>query len=319
MSSAAIQRRLGSEDVHPTAAPAKYDTIALKAHDERKRVDGKHTVPSLIKILTPSGLESVSYTASSLADAAPYEPRDGVYTITNTYHKTRVLNFDAHLDRMENSARLSGTPIQLDRGKIRAALREMIETADFGDVRFRITAAPSLRNNLILSMEPFKPLAPEVYSTGIRVITLPHAARTAPDAKTTDWMLDRRILEDSLPPGIFTGLLIGESGKILEGLSSNFYAVLDNKLRTSGASVLPGMAQKVVFAIAEQVLPLIKIAVTMSDIPKLSEAFITSASRGIVPVIEIDGTPVGTGIPGAKTAALRGYYQKWVDVHLEAL
>ncbi len=274
---------------------------------------------TLIKILTPSGLEPASYTANSLADAAQYEPRDGVYTITNTYHQTQVLNFDAHLDRMETSARFAGAPIQLDREKIRAALREMIEIANFGDVRFRITAAPSLENNLILSMEPFKPLAPEIYSTGVRVITLPHAARTAPDAKTTDWMLDRRILEDSLPPDIFTGLLIGESGEILEGLSSNFYAVLDNKLRTAGSGMLPGMAQKVVFAIAEQVLPLSKTAVMLSDIPKLSEAFITSSSRGIVPVIEIDRTSVGTGMPGIKTVALRGYYQAWVDQHLEAL
>lgn len=273
----------------------------------------------LIQLLTPDGLEPAPYTAESLADAAQYEPRDGVYTITNTYRKWWVLNFDAHLDRMENSARIAGTPLHLERAKIHQALRTMIETANFGDVRFRITAAPSLGNALILSIEPFKPLAPEIYATGVRAITLPHAVRSTPDAKTTDWMLDRRQLEENLPPGIFTGLLVSESGEILEGLSSNFYTIFNGELRTAGEGVLPGMAQKVIFEIAEQVLPLVRTAVHVSDIPNLSEAFITSASRGIVPVVEIDGYMLGDGTPGEKTKLLRQHYLDWVSTHLEEL
>lgn len=273
----------------------------------------------IIQFLTSNGLEPAPYAADSLANAAQFEPRDGVYTITNTYHKTQVINFDAHLDRMENSARVAGAPLQLDRVAIRTALRKMIETVAFGDVRFRITAAPSLGDKLILSIEPFKSLPPEIYAAGVRTITIDHATRSTPDAKTTDWMLDRRQLEENLPTGIFTGLLVSESGEILEGLSSNFYAVLNGELRTAGVGVLPGMAQKVVFEIAEQVLPLIKTAVNISDIPELSEAFITSASRGIVPVVEINGYKLGDGIPGDKTKILRRHYADWVDSHLKEL
>ena len=66
-------------------------------------------MPTLIKMLTPDGLKPVPYQADSLAEAARYEPHDGVYTITNTYEATKVLKLDAHLDRLENSARLAGT------------------------------------------------------------------------------------------------------------------------------------------------------------------------------------------------------------------
>lgn len=276
-------------------------------------------MPCIIQFLTPSGLEPAPYTANSLADAAQYEPRDGVYTITNTFHMTQVLNFDAHLDRMENSARIAGVSLQLDRARVRSALRELIKAANFGDVRFRITAAPSLGSALILSIEPFMPLAPKVYENGVRVVTLPHASRATPNAKTTGWMLDRRQIEESLSSGIFTGLLVSESNEILEGVSSNFYAVFNGELRTAGEGVLPGMAQKVVFEIAEKVLPLVKTPVHVSDIPQLSEAFITSASRGIVPVVEIDGYMLGDGRPGEKTRALQGYYRGWVNLHLEEL
>ncbi|MBE0689304.1 MAG: hypothetical protein IH587_04185 [Anaerolineae bacterium] len=93
-------------------------------------------MPTAIKILTPEGLQPADYSADSLADAARYEPHDGVYTITNTYARTKVLKIDAHFDRMEDSARRAGMALTLDRGRLRAALREMIVDAGFGDVRF---------------------------------------------------------------------------------------------------------------------------------------------------------------------------------------
>jgi hypothetical protein len=73
-------------------------------------------MPCLIRLLTPDGLKPVDYRAESLADAARYEPHDGVYTITNTYNTFQVLKLDGHLDRLENSAGLAGIPLALDRG-----------------------------------------------------------------------------------------------------------------------------------------------------------------------------------------------------------
>jgi branched-chain amino acid aminotransferase len=274
-------------------------------------------MPALIKLLTPTGLQPVTYTADSLADAARYEPHDGVYTITNTYNAFRVLKFDAHLDRLEDSARREGIPLALDRPKLRGALRSMIAEAEYGDVRFRITVPREQPNQLILSIEPFQPQPPEVYQNGVRCITLSDAARHNPAAKTTAWMHDREGVR--LPEGIYTGILLDPSGYLLEGVSSNFYALLNGELRTAGGGVLPGIAQQIVFAIAPEVLPLRKEAVHQDDIPRLSEAFITSSSRGIVPVVEIDGVQIGDSKPGATTRTLRERYQAWVEAHLEEL
>ncbi|MBI5671202.1 MAG: aminotransferase class IV family protein [Chloroflexi bacterium] len=273
--------------------------------------------PCFIRALTPEGLQPVAYTADSMTEAARYEPQDAAYTVTNTYHTFQVLKFDAHLDRLEDSARREGIPLALDRPRLRMALRAMIAEAGYGDVRFRITVPCAQPDHLILSLEPFQPPAPEVYEQGVKCITLADSARDNPAAKSTAWMHERERF--ALPPGVYTGLLLDSEGNILEGLSSNFYAVLAGELRTAGEGVLPGIAQQIVFEIAPGVLPLRKDAVNLRNLPRLSEAFITSSSRGIVPVVQIDGVTIGAGVPGQHTQALMTAYRDWVARHLEEL
>jgi branched-chain amino acid aminotransferase len=274
-------------------------------------------MPCFIKILTPQGLQPAPYTADSLADAVKHEPTDGIYTVTNTYNTYQVLRFDAHLDRLEDSARREGIALSLNRAALRKALRQIIAEAGFGDVRFRITVPRQQPDHFILSLEPFKPYPAELYQEGIRCVTLPGSARHNPASKTTDWLHNRRQI--ALPEGIYEGLLVDDEGKILEGTNSNFYAILDGELRTAGEGVLPGIAQQIVFAVAPDILPLRKEAVNVNDIPRLSEAFITSSSRGIVPVVEIDRMAIGEGKPGACTKALRQAYMAWVQANLEEL
>ncbi|NWF68527.1 MAG: aminotransferase class IV [Chloroflexi bacterium] len=276
-------------------------------------------MPCMIRLLTAQGLQPVSYSADSLAAAAAFEAHDGVYTITNTYNTFQVLKFDAHLDRLEDSARREQIQLRLDRVGLRAALRQMIAEAGYGDVRFRITIERQNPQALILSLEPFAPLAAEIRARGVRCITAGSAARHHPEAKTINWLHDRKQIEQSLSPGIYTALLLSPEGHILEGLSSNFYAILEGELRSAGAGVLPGIAQQVVYTVAPHILPLRKVAVNVRDLPRLDEAFITSSSRGVLAVVEIDGQQIGAGTPGVKTLAISQAYNHWVQMHLEDL
>lgn len=67
---------------------------------------------------------------------------------------------------------------------------------------------------------------------------------------------------------------------------------------TAGAGVLPGIAQQIIFEIVPVILPVKREAVNVREIPQFSEAFISGSSRGIVPVVEIDGITLGIGRPG---------------------
>lgn len=274
-------------------------------------------MPCLIRLLTPHGVQPAPYSADSLVEAARHEPHDGVYTVANTFETFKVLKLTAHLDRLEDSARREQIALVLDRARLRAALRQMISESGYGDVRFRITVGREQPEVLILSIEPFGAYPASLFSEGVRCQTLPNSARHNPSAKSTGWMHDREQI--ALQAGMYTGLLLDERGQILEGINSNFYAILDGCLRTAGEGVLPGIAQQIVFEVAPPIIPLQRQAVHVSDLPQLSEAFITSSSRGIMPVVEIDGIQIGTGKPGTITQALRTAYQAWVAAHLESL
>lgn len=272
----------------------------------------------MVRVLKDGDLQTVDYSAESLADAVRHEPHDGVYTVSNTYNTFQTLKLDDHLDRLQDSAVQVGISLTLDRPQIKSALRRMIAEADYGDVRFRITAARG-SDALIISIEPYQRPPAELVRDGVRVITAPDSARHQARAKTTDWMHQRRRFTESMPEGVYDVILLDADGRLLEGLGANFYAILDGTLRTATEGVLAGIAQRVVFAVASDVLPVVGHPVHISDVAHLSEAFITSSSRGIIPVVQIDGHTVGAGVPGRKTRALHQLYRAWVDAHLETL
>ncbi|MBE0689305.1 MAG: aminotransferase class IV, partial [Anaerolineae bacterium] len=176
-----------------------------------------------------------------------------------------------------------------------------------------MTAASDNPERLILSIEPYTPPSEKLIQTGIRVITAPNSARANPGAKTTGWMHDRGKIESSLPEGVYTALLLDAEGHILEGVSSNFYAILDGELRTAGEGVLLGIAQQIVFEIAPAIVPLRKEAIHVRDVARVSDAFITSSSRGIIPIVQIDAQTISGGVPGSVTTALRSAYAAWTQ------
>ncbi|MEO1290768.1 MAG: aminotransferase class IV [Chloroflexota bacterium] len=276
-------------------------------------------MPTLIKILSATGLVDVDYTADSLADASQYEPDDGIYTVANTFNTHDTLKLDAHFDRMEDSASRQNIPLNLNRQQVRDALRQMIDEADFGDVRFRITVPRTTPENFILTIEPFTPPSQTLIDSGVRCITAPNSARHDAEAKTTDWMHSRKAIANVMPKGIYDTFLLDADGYILEGLGANFYAIINGKLYTAGKGVLKGISQQIVFEVAEGIIEVIQQAPHIDQLSQFEEAFLTSSSRGIIPVVEIDGIAIGDGQVGQHTKAVRKAYQAWMNDHLVAL
>ncbi|NLX08667.1 MAG: hypothetical protein GXY36_03345 [Chloroflexi bacterium] len=268
-------------------------------------------------ILTPDGLEPTPYQVSSLPEAVPHEPQ-GVYTVARTFHGHCALLFDAHLDRLEESARLTGIPLVLDRAWLRAGLRELLARAGYPDTKFRITIPHDAPDHLYLALEPYHPVPESIQQQGARVITVP-MVRENPVAKTTEWMTTRRPAYERLPADAYEGILVNEDGWLLEGFSCNFYGVLDGVLRTAGDGVLAGITRKAVLGIAPEYVPVERHALHQRDVPRLSEAFLTSSGRGVVPITVIDGQPVADGSVGALAAAIRARYEEWAEANMEPI
>ncbi len=272
-------------------------------------------IPTMI--LDGEALRPTEYQVGSLAEAVIYEPR-GVYTVARTFHGDHALLLDAHLDRLEESARLSNIPLRLDRTRLRAALRALLREAGFAESRFRITVPANDPALLYLAAEPLQQLDPALLSEGAAVITVP-IRRENPAVKTTEWLATRRSAYSTLPEGIYEAIMQDERGCLLEGLSSNFYGVLDGTLHTAGDGVLAGITRRAVFEVAPQILPLSLEPVCREDMPALTEAMLTSSTRGVVPITRIDGQAVGDGRVGPVVAALRERYDAWAEAHLEPI
>lgn len=272
-------------------------------------------IPTLI--LTPEGIIPTPYRAPSLAAAVSLEP-DGVYTVARTFHGDRALLFDAHLDRLEQSARLSGIALELDREQLRAALRGALHEAGYADAKFRITVPRENPAHLYLALEPYQPVPEAVQRDGAHVMTLP-LVRANPVAKTTAWMTARKPSQEALPSDVYEGILRDVDGRLLEGMSSNFYAVVAGVLYTAGEGVLAGITRKAVLDLVRDLLPVRMDAPNQRDIPRFEEALLTSSGRGVVPITYIDDQPIAGGAVGPLTRALRERYNRWTEIHSEPI
>ncbi len=83
--------------------------------------------------------------------------------------------------------------------------------------------------------------------------------------------------------------------------------------------MLEGVARSLLLEVAPRVLPVVLEPVTLADLPRLSEALITSSSRGVVPVVQVGEVAIGSGAPGPMTARLRAEYDAQVEAELEPL
>lgn len=241
--------------------------------------------------------------AAGSARACPTDTAvpDGAYTTLRTYGGRRVLRLDRHLARLCESVALLRAAAPLDPRRLRRGLGAALDAAGLAESRLRVTFAPP---RLFAAVSPFEPLPAELYERGVACATL-DLRRGSPHAKDTRFLARADEARAALPAGAHEGLMLDErDGAILEGLSSNFLALCDGELRTEGERVLPGVTRGIVLELGARLRPLRLDPVRREEIARLDEAFLTSVSRGVLPVVRIDATTIGAGRPGPVTRAL---------------
>jgi branched-chain amino acid aminotransferase len=229
--------------------------------------------------------------APSMAEASAMLPH-GAYTSLRTYDRgRRVLRLADHLARLREGAAPQGG---FDEPQVRAGLAQVLKAAGPGEWRLRLTHASP---HLFVAIEPLEPLPPALYRDGVACLTVP-LRRAAPRRKDTHFIPTAQAAYRDLPAGVHEALMVGEDGAILEGLSSNFFAVREGILHTEEDRALPGITRGLVLELAKGLLPLATGAVRQDQLPELTEAFLTSVSRGVLPVVKVDATTIGDGRPG---------------------
>ena len=246
--------------------------------------------------------------APSIAEASHGLP-PGAYTTLRTYHADRVLRLDQHVKRLVNSVRIQGRAAPLQEADVRRLLAEALRTTAYAESKLRLTFAPP---SLFVSIEPLEALPESLYRDGVWCVTIP-LRRDHPDAKDTRFLATASAAYGALPPGAHEGLMVAEDGSILEGLSSNFFAVLDAVLHTEDARALHGITRSIVLELCEGLIPVSLTPVRLADLGRMTECFLTSVSREILPVTRVDRVPMGAGAPGPTTRAVMARFRKLVE------
>jgi len=290
---------------------------------------------AIIKIwhITPTELISLPVEAASL-DKVTRQLPEGYYSTFRTFAGcTRVLGLTAHLRRLFDPVPSS----EVDEPFLRRQLRALLEPYRPGEARVR--AVMTGEGQAYLALEPLQLLPREVYELGVRVETT-ELQRQHPRLKSTSFIhqsdSERRHIARE---GIFEALLVKE-GKILEGMTSNFFYISRaERASSAGRRSLPSAQREEILCTAREDILLGITRQTVIELARgrglevryeplqrdqisataLREAFITSSSRGIVPVIQIDRVTVGEGMPGPVTSELMAAYEGYVLEHAEPI
>lgn len=260
--------------------------------------------------ITEASSQPISVTGSDF-DSITLNLPAGLYTTFRTYDKRRkVPGLSGHLDRLYEPAAREEIPVVRSRAALRAMLAELLKILAPDEARVRLvldTTTPE-RGTLYVLAQPIVPLPAEIYQDGVRV-TLSSIQRDKPALKRTTFISESSNERREMSRDVFE-ILITHNGRILEGMTSNFFHVRDGALHTAGQEVLSGITRRIVVRLAKEMG--IKVgyrSLRVDEILQISEAFITSSSRGVVPVVQIGRKRVGNGMVGEITRQLSARYE----------
>ncbi len=247
---------------------------------------------------------------------------DAVFETLRTYGGVPCA-LDAHVARLARSAaRLRmAVPGGEDgaRERIMAAFAAARETpSDDGFARVMLTrgTAPlgldmdlATTPTLVILVEPLPP--PPAYDVGIRAVTsttLRAADGTgAAGAKVTSYLASILALADAKAQGAHEAILLDAARRVVEGTTSNVFAVKDGVIRTPGEEV--GLLLGITRALVMDAVTVETAVLLPEDLYAADEVFVTSSIREVVGVVAVDGRPIGGGRPGAVTAQVHTAYR----------
>lgn len=248
---------------------------------------------------------------------------DGAFEVLRTYGR-HPFRLRAHLDRLyasldvlrfasrpERSALEDDIARAIAEGPEDAYVRVVVTRGDGLGLVPRATTSP----RRVVLVAPMTPPASATYEAGVgaEVLASPFdaGALRSGGAKASSYVESVLATLEAREGGATEAIYMAPSGQILEGASSNVFAVVDGVLRTPRASagILAGITRAVVLdEAAADGLAAAESLVTLPELARASEIFLTSSIRELVPVTRLDGRPVGAGVPGPVYLRLRARY-----------
>ena len=166
--------------------------------------------------------------------------------------------------------------------------------------------SPPVPPTVYISVARFKPYT-DLAESGATAISHPDLRWGRCDLKTLNLLPNVLAAQTAKERGAFEAMLIRD-GIVTEGAKTNFFGVVDGALRTHPCDnhILPGITRSVLHELARGLrIEVDETPIKVSELPRVSELFLTGTTTDVMPIVSLDGRPVGTGKPGELTRRLQ--------------
>jgi len=243
---------------------------------------------------------------------------DGVYEVIPVY-AGRAFLLSEHLDRLERSLQELSIPNPHSRAEWVALVREIIAKNSGGDlsVYLQVSRGVEMQRNhaipshctptVFLMAQALPPLPPSLLSDGAKAITTEDLRWLRCDIKSVNLLPNVLAKSQAVAADALEALLIRD-GHLMEGSSSSTLIVMGGELIAPAYSreLLPGTTRNLLQVLAQSLGIAVRIqSISLAQLQSADEVLIGFATRGVIPITQIDGQPVGSGKPGPVFKQLR--------------
>lgn len=255
-----------------------------------------------------------------------YQFADGVYEVV-TVAGGRLVDEEGHLDRLERSLGELAIPAPMSRAALRLKLRELVRRNRLTDglVYMQVTRGVAPRNHafptsgarpaLVMTTKRLNFDGMTKFTDGVSVITIPDIRWARRDIKTISLLPNCLGKQRAAEAGAYEAWMVDDDGFVTEGTSSNAWIVTgDGVLVTRPLShdILHGITRRTVLGIAQaEGIAFMERPFTVEEARAAREAFVTSATSFVTPVVRIDDAVLGDGRPGSLSRTLLAHYRNY--------
>ncbi|MBL6933513.1 MAG: D-amino-acid transaminase [Rhodospirillales bacterium] len=251
-----------------------------------------------------------------------YQFSDGVYEVI-AIHRGKLIDMAGHMTRLTRSLDELEIAWPVSPRALDVIIREVIRRNRIRDgiVYMQITRGVAPRNHafpphhnsaLVVTAKRFPPFDFDAANKGVGVITTPEIRWQRRDIKTVSLLGNCLAKEQAIRAGCYEAWFVEDDGNITEGTSSNAWIVsADGDLVTRDASnaILNGITRLSIMKVArEHGIEFTERAFSVDEAKMAREAFVSSTTSFVKPVLTIDGDPVGDGTVGPLSAKLLAFF-----------
>ncbi|MFN3681018.1 MAG: D-amino-acid transaminase [Nitrospira sp.] len=246
---------------------------------------------------------------------------DGVYEVIRTYGG-RPFELEAHLDRLERSAKELSIHQPYSRPQWREWIKQAIELSGYRNAKvyIQITRGVAPREHafpahasptVVMTVRELHPLSAELRRAGVTACTVADQRWGRCDIKSLNLLGNVLAREEARRAGVFEAILV-KDGVVTEGSISNVMAIRSGVLVTApeGARILSGVTRTMVLALAaKERIPVEERFFPVEFLYEADEVLLTGTTIEVVGVIQIDGRTIGAGCPGPITQMLAARWE----------